>query len=114
MALSDICNDFIEELSEGRWFSHREVINQLLIAIVKEKDENGNTAELEALHSAAISAGIAPSSSNAGRSKWIAPLIRLVVLAEQLRAYHDMSPGALVLNAMAKLDSDGAAKENAR
>jgi hypothetical protein len=88
MALSDACGDFIAALSEGT-APHKELIKKLHKEVFTYASDGDSRGEFLALETACLQAWGAPSSNTASRKAWLAPLIRLVVLAEQIRAFHD-------------------------
>jgi hypothetical protein len=55
-------------------------------------DWDYDSKEIEALRDACGAFLDMPSGANASRDRWVAALVRLVVLAEQTRAFHDTPP----------------------
>lgn len=91
MALSDAYADFLTALCDGEG-SPKELVREL----VKENDgydgEPCDEREITALREACRAFLAIPAGVNSPRKLWLAALVRLVMLAEQTRAYHDTPP----------------------
>jgi hypothetical protein len=93
MALSDACAEFIEAPVEGE-LSHKPAVKWLAAEVESYDGEpwGYDRGEIEKLRDACATVLEIPSGATASRSAWLGALVRLVVLAEQVRAYHDTPP----------------------
>ena len=89
MALSDACSEFLDALASGS-ADHEAVIKQLA-AEIERYDDGKSYWGLAELREGCAAVLATPSATNL-RAVWLAALVRLVVLAEQVRAYHDQPP----------------------
>jgi hypothetical protein len=95
MALSDACGDFLSMLSEGNG-APKDAVRWLVKEVNGYDGEpwNYDRGEIPALREACNDFLASPAGASASRAVWLGALVRLVVLAEQTRAYHDTPPDA--------------------
>ena len=87
--LSDACAEFITSLVKGET-DHKTATQRLASAIERYSGQfwSYEPGEIARLRQACAAVLAAPAGA-AARSAWLAPLVNLVTLAEQVRAYHD-------------------------
>ena len=95
MSLSDACAEFLEDLSSGS-VNAKDAVKQLATAVERYGTApwDYDLGEIAALREACTAVLAMPTGANASRARWLGAIVKLVVLAERVRAYHDTPSSA--------------------
>jgi hypothetical protein len=92
MALSDVCADFLEELADSI-IEPKVLVRRLLIEVERYNTQGYSLGEVETLRQACRAVLAAHPGGNWRRLR-LGSIVRLAILAEQVRAYHDTTQPA--------------------
>ena len=87
MAVSDACADFLEDLANSLT-EPKVLVRRLLVEVERYKSHGYAHGEIQTLQTACEAVLTAHPAGNWRRAR-LGSIVRLVILAEQVRAYHD-------------------------
>ena len=87
MAVSDACADFLEDLANSLT-EPKVLVRRLLVEVERYKSHGYAHGEIQTLQTACEAVLTAHPAGNWRRAR-LGSIVRLAILAEQVRAYHD-------------------------